>query len=336
MLIAELVNGQIIHTQVDDNNLCIINYNTNLEIPNCLILDYKAYYDIDYRKKMLPRDIDPIWLLSPTEAIAGYIKSKNGSITGSIMILDIVMGESHVSTIEFEEGRYSWNERKNNSNAIPINDLLNQYLSLSVDQIKDLGNFLIKKDSEDKTYAGIIQSAFKEYQNGHKEYEEIFAILDTPNFSHIKLSNLIAFREELIRRAGANLENLFIVVGVLGVLISDGIIEDCGLEKILGASYIQKHEQNFYPKIEGIIALELYVYPKLVKVPIYERHSTFEIFTIPKSIDIIDTGVITLFRGERACQIKTNNSMKKIHLEIYLDRNQNMIVTVDSTTYIVA
>jgi len=46
MLIAELVNGQIIHTQVDDNNLCIINYNTNLEIPNCLILDYKATHGV--------------------------------------------------------------------------------------------------------------------------------------------------------------------------------------------------------------------------------------------------------------------------------------------------
>jgi hypothetical protein len=335
MLIAELLDGKINHIQIEGNNLSRDIPHASTDTPICLILDYKAYFDLNYRKRIIPRDMEPTWLISPTEAIAGYIKSKDESVAGSIVILDIVLEECHVSTIGFEEGQYFWKERASNPNTMPINDLLKQYLNVSVAQIKDLEAFLMKKDAEGTTYAETIQAAFKEYQNGQKEYEEVFAILDTPDFAHIKLSDLITFREELVRRTKTDLQNPFIVTGVFGVLISEGIIEECGLEKIRGAAYIQKHEQSFYPKIEESIALELYAYPDLIKVPVYEKHSTFETYTIPKSIEIIDTGVVTLFRGERACQIKTNNNMKNVHLEICLDRNQNVLVTVDSTTYIV-
>lgn len=296
-----------------------------------VLLDYNSYYN----REMLPESFNRsgVMTYSPHELIGAYLKAKS-AVLGDIQVIDIEDNVLYAYEIAFIHNRYTFRKHIGDHISILVDDLLKSILGLNTIQLDSFKHFLLMQSNENQNYSDLIRAAIEAYTEGASEYNDIFAVLDQTEWAHLKLDNLLRFKEQVFRLCNIDPSKPCKMFGWFGLLFGDMML-DCN-EKITGWSYLKDNLHSFFAPLSESISLEVFSYPTSLKVPVYEVHSEYQTYTSFKSINLIDTGYIKLFRDNNLVQVKTRNSLKLVIFELKMDGNQNILLTTGSETYIVA
>jgi hypothetical protein len=305
-----------------------------------LILDYDSYFDLNSRKNLLtvklsPLKINPSNIYSPYETIGAYLKNKNPDIDGDIQAIDIETAYCRSFRVRFVDGKYTLSKEINEEKNIPAEQLFDKYLQKSASQIQDFERFLKIQDTDGKTFGLMVWEGIREYENGNDEYNELIAAFDHNEWADITITKLVALKTHILREAAIDTSKPYAFVGILSSIFSATYDPDHPLAKLHGAWHLYESYTRFYARSSASIALEVYCYPNLVKVPLYEANSPFQKYSVPKQIQLFDAGNIVIYRDNEPVKITTgSNTIACIDLEIHLDGNQNLLVNVGSNAYL--
>ncbi|TVL99014.1 MAG: hypothetical protein CV087_19725 [Candidatus Brocadia sp. WS118] len=345
MLILRQINQDLIAYQKGDDESVLLGHDvieqtllsSNQE--SILILDYETYFNPSLRCQIFDEYpfLQKVTIMcSPHEAIGGYVQSFNPEYEGDIKVIDFESGHLYSYTIAFPERRYFCKNKAADGKKTQLAQLAKNNLNLSGAQLLNFEKFLGLEAMDGKCYGQIIKEALTEYEKGSTEYDDILAVLDITEWAHIKMGDLIAFKEQVLKACKANPSKLLMMTGWLGYLFTIKEAIPYGMEKIYGAIHLLKNRYQFYSKAQTDIALGIYCYPNWIKLPVYKAQSDYETYCSPKSIELLDSGSVTLYRGEEYLTIKTNSKSGRIKLEINLDGNQNLLLVAGEETYLLA
>ena len=209
-----------------------------------LLLDYESYFNLSHRRQIFSKfpflqEVDLV--CSPHEAMGGYIRFQNPVYEGDIQIIDLEYDALYVYYISFSGGLYQWKDRSVTGKKIQVTQLAKDCLNLSSVQILKFKQFLDEDAGDDKRFGQIIQEALVEFEKGATEYNDILAVFDQPEWAHIKLSDLINFKDQLIKIGGFDSTKPSMMVGWLGTIFNSGIVAVDGLEKVYGVVHVQQN-----------------------------------------------------------------------------------------------
>jgi hypothetical protein len=343
MLIFKLNNKDVIAYKISKGNIVILEGDNN-EIfasspkeQTALVLDHETYFKPDQLQRIFSshpylQKVNSVY--SPHEAIGAHIQFSDPEYDGDISVVNYESNQFNAYTVVFSNLRYHCKGKANNCNKQELAKLTKSVLNLSEIQFSNFEKFLGLQTSDGKYYGEIIKEAYIEYDKGAEEYNEILTILDIPEWAHIKLNDLIAFKEGILEKCSINVNGPWAMTGWFGYLFSPfNSTSTVGNEKIYGAWHLLKYQDKFYSKTEVPISIGIYCYPEWVKLPVFEAQSDYSEYSVPKNIELLNMGSITMYRGEEPLLLKIDQKQERIKLKVNLDGNQNLILTVDSETH---
>jgi len=339
MIAEAFKDAELAFFKVKDNNIDYIGNSFDSSFDReekiLLLLDYDKYLNLDkYLKSINEKSITTENIFSPCEAIAGYLKYHLGYNDGCIQILDFSKEYVYSYEIEFLEGRYNLKGQKILKQSLSI--LFESNFKIDISNISKLQSFLDEEYDDKTTFNEIIRSAVIEYQKGDESYENIFSILDNPNWKDIGVSDIIKFKKELFDTLNIDVsKNIFITGGIGSILNDEKSINTKSL-KLEGIKSLCLNNDEFHANLLYDITVEIYCHPSLIQLPVFRNDEIFKNYIIPQKAKIVDTGELTLLKGSERHLIKTNTkTLKQTELNIFLDGNQKIIIQTESNTYFI-
>ncbi|HEY1202487.1 MAG TPA: hypothetical protein VGE79_15965, partial [Niastella sp.] len=170
------------------------------------LLDYATYASPDRYNRMLASrlsapEISPAKIFSHYEAIGAYLKEQNPQIDGDIQVVDIGDKDCHTFTINFTNGRYTLHRNGRQPQAIPLASLLESCLQIPAARLEDFNRFLDTVYPNGKPFGAIVWDALARHEHGEKYYDDLIAIFGHPEWAHITINALVAFKTTLLEKA---------------------------------------------------------------------------------------------------------------------------------------
>ena len=308
-------------------------------VEDVLVLDYETYHNPNEMHHLFltfPFLKNVQFVYSPYETIGAFTKDNNRNISDDINILDSYSNKLYFFTLSFSDGFYHLKSSNPKGTSLSIDQLIENNLGISPSRMVEFIRFLDNDAGDQKKYGQVINEALLAFESGLTEYDDILAILDQPEWAHIKLSDLIKFKKLLIGIAGIDASSDFKMIGWLNTLFGKDDMRVSGCEKIYGVLYLKQHADQFYPNLSEGVDFEVYCYPNLVRVPVFAESIIYSEYTLTKTVEIMDTGSLILIKGGRQLEVKTKNKMLRTILNFKIDGNQNLMINIAPETYLLA
>ncbi len=304
------------------------------------ILSYNEYFDAKHFQHLITpqlsttkKDLDIIF--SSQEAIGGYLKKQESSIDGEFQVLDIEKDFSYSFSLCFREGKYSLNNRTQPPLKIPMQGLYESYFNKTEEQIARFESFIEINAWHGKSFGSMVWEYLCKYENGAGDYDELIASFNSEEWADITIAKLATFKKSILLFAKIDETKPYKVVGDLGSIFSTQYAPMAKMAKQHGAEYLYEQQHTFYHKHPSIF-FELYCYPKMVKIPIYDAKSSTNEYCIPKQLQVVNVGDFSFYHENQQLKIPYLSEKKGqiVSLEMFLDRNQNVFVKIDDKIHL--
>lgn len=305
-----------------------------------LLLDYDSYFNLDIRKHLLNQKLAHLKIknssiFSPYEAIGAFLQSQDCKVEDDIQIIDIDPNYCRSFTIRFVNGRYSLKEEIKKDIKIPIRNTIATHLRRSTSQLIALEQLLETFHSNGKTFGQMAWESIAEFERGNRDVDELFMAFDYNDWADITITDLVRLKTEILRISAIDRTQPYVIVGTLSSIFSANYSPSAPSAKLRGADHLGQYCDQFFSPSPTMIALEVFSYPYLLNVPVYEANLPYQTYMTPKQIRIFDTSYLTLYYGNKPVSIETGNSpMSCIDLELRMDGNHNLLITAGSKTFL--
>lgn len=311
-----------------------------------LLLDDDHYFNLLLRdelinKELVAREIIPKNIISPVEAIAAYASIQYKQYDDFYLV---TLRSENVSgaTFTFIDGKYML-KRYSKSIEIDFKALISKHLSIDYSQVDAFELFLREKNphGDDASNEQVVLEAINQLiSNQYLDpiQDGIISIFDNNHlWKHIRIYNLVSLKNEILSAINVGNNKKVIFLGHFHNLFNGIQGVELTSAGVLGAAQIGSQKENIYSNLPYTIALQVYCYPKMYEVPVYEAQCPYIEYYKPKKIKLFNTGRLTFLINEKPVQLEMKRKTEVpelMEITVRLDGNQNLFVTVGRDQYL--